>query len=48
MLASPLVIPESAQRLSGTHNHRSNLMTPRVWVPVFRFAETGMTRGGAR
>lgn len=31
------VIPESAQRLSGTQSG------VRSWVPVFAFGETGMT-----
>ena len=46
------VVPESAQRLSGIHEHLSfqALAPPRQilnrlcsWVPVFGCAETGMT-----
>jgi hypothetical protein len=37
------VIPESAQRLSGTHRHRFLRMGSRVWVPALRFAAAGMT-----
>jgi len=39
------VIPEWAQPMSGTHEHSPIRMKSRVWVPVFRFAKTGMTGG---
>ena len=39
------VIPEIPQGLSGTHQNRFLRMGSRAWVPVFRCAETGMTRG---
>ena len=40
------VIPEAAQRLSGTHTHRSILKTPRIWVPDKPCGLSGMTVRG--
>jgi hypothetical protein len=41
------VIPERAQPMSGTHRHSLFRMNSSVWVPVFRFAKTGMTGGAS-
>ncbi len=41
------VIPESAQRSSGTQTRGAVRRDRCLWIPVFGCAETGMTPGGA-